>query len=289
MLAPGPDPLMKTSLDHLPEDKRAALAAMTAAIRAVPQVGMIILFGSHARGTWVADPETGYVSDYDLLVVVDDPEAAKPSSAWAEVEAALDRAAGPSATQVLRLDVRELNQEIRRGQFFWSEIVTQGVLLFDARRFTLARPKASTPEERRDLTQEYFDHWFTSAGQFFTNYADNSARGWSAIAAFDLHQAAERYFATALLVFTGTKPHLHDLRKLGDQVSPLHPLLAAPFPMTTEEDQRLFELLRSAYIDARYKKSFRITPGELATLGERVEDLAARVERACREKIKSFA
>ena len=32
---------------------------------------MVVLFGSHARGDWVEDPETGYRSDYDLLVVVE--------------------------------------------------------------------------------------------------------------------------------------------------------------------------------------------------------------------------
>lgn len=32
---------------------------------------MIILFGSHARGDWVRDFQTGYRSDFDLLVLVD--------------------------------------------------------------------------------------------------------------------------------------------------------------------------------------------------------------------------
>ena len=45
-------------------------------------------------------------------------------------------------------------------------------------------------------------------------------------------------------MFTGTKPTSHDLRKLVALVSPLHPLLAEPFPMATEEDPHLFNLLR---------------------------------------------
>nr|MCU0687960.1 HEPN domain-containing protein [Polyangiaceae bacterium] len=84
----------------------------------------------------------------------------------------------------------------------------------------------------------------------------------------------------ALLVFTGTKPTTHDLDKLAKLVAPLHPLLAEPFPRATEEDDRLFKLLKRAYIEARYKRSYRATAEDLATLGERVCELAARVERA---------
>lgn len=114
----------------------------------------------------------------------------------------------------------------------------------------------------------------------------NAARGWNALAAFELHQATERYFATALLVFTGTKPLLHDLKKLVAMVSPLHALLAEPWPMATEEDRHRFDLLRRAYIEARYSKGDKISAGELSVVGERVRDLAGRVERACRERIE---
>ncbi|MDI3288874.1 hypothetical protein [Polyangium sp. 15x6] len=56
-------------------------------------------------------------------------------------------------------------------------------------------------------------------------------------------------------------------------------------PQTTLEDKHLFELLRRAYIDARYDKSYRVTVEELAALGERVRALAAVVERGCQEKV----
>jgi uncharacterized protein len=280
---------MKISIDDLPEKKRAKIAAMVAAIRSVPEVEMILLFGSHARGEWVSDLDTGYVSDYDLLVVVGDPKAGEQAPVWAEVRKKVDRFAQPATAPMIIHDVRELNQEVRRGQFFFSEIVAQGIVLYDSKRFALARPKAATPEERREIAQEYFDHWFTSGATFFKAYRFLAGEGDRSIAAFQLHQATERYFAAALLVFIGTKPTIHDLEKLGALVTPLHPLLAEPFPMATEEDKHLFDLLRRAYIEARYKKSYRITAEELGALGERVRDLAGRVERACRERIASFA
>jgi HEPN domain-containing protein/predicted nucleotidyltransferase len=280
---------MKASLDHLPENKRAKLAAIAEAIRAeAPASGMIVLFGSHARGDWVEDPETGYRSDYDLLVVVGSAEQAEDHALWARVEAAVRPLAAPSPVTLIVHEFRELNQQIRRGQFFFTEVWEQGVVLYDSKRFTLARPKAATPEERRALAQEYFDHWFTSAEGFFDQSKYALSKGRNSISAFELHQAAERYFATTLLVFTGTKPLTHDLEALSKLVAPLHPLLAEPFPRASEEDERLFKLLKRAYIESRYSKSYRITVEELSVLGERVKDLAGRVERVCREKIEAL-
>ena len=277
---------MKTSIEHLPEKKQTQLAAMAARIRAeAPAAAMVVLFGSHARGDWVEDPETGYRSDFDLLVVVEQAEEAEDHALWARVEAAVREIASPTTVTLIVHDVRFLNQQIRRGQFFFAEVVSQGIALFDAKRFTLAKPKGVTPEARRAIAQEYFDHWFASAGEFFAHYEFARDRRSNSIAAFQLHQAAERYFSAALLVFTGTKPTTHDLEELGKLVAPLHPRLAEPFPRATAEDDRLFKLLKKAYIESRYSKSYRITAEELAVLGERVKDLAGRVEQACREAL----
>jgi HEPN domain-containing protein/predicted nucleotidyltransferase len=280
---------MKASIDHLPETKQTKLAAIAGAIRAeAPAAGMIVLFGSHARGDWVEDAETGYQSDYDLLVVVESAEAVEDHALWTRVEAAARSLAEPSPVTVIVHDFRELNQQIRRGQFFFAEVWEQGVVLYDAKRFTLATPKGGTAAERKALAEEYFDQWFTSAYGFFKNYKFSVGEGDLNIAAFLLHQATERYLTTALLVFTGKKPHTHDIEALGKLVAAEHPLLSEPFPMATAADERLFKLLKRAYIESRYSKSYRITAEELGTLGERVRDLAGRVERACRERIEGL-
>jgi hypothetical protein len=35
----------------------------------------------------------------------------------------------------------ELNQEIRSGQYFFVDVIREGVLLYDSRRFNLAKPR----------------------------------------------------------------------------------------------------------------------------------------------------
>ncbi|HLM72562.1 MAG TPA: hypothetical protein VK459_07720, partial [Polyangiaceae bacterium] len=59
-------------------------------------------------------------------------------------------------------------------------------------------------------------------------------------------------------------------------------------PREEPEDERLFKLLKRAYIEARYSKSYRVTAEEFAVLLPRVRDLGARVRVACSEKLVSF-
>ena len=91
-----------------------------------------------------------------------------------------------------------------------------------------------------------------------------------------------------MLVFTGYKQKSHNIEELANQAAALHSALEGALPRTDEEDKRLFDLLKRAYIEARYSKSYTITAGELLVLRARVLDLAARVRRACAEKLASF-
>jgi len=59
-------------------------------------------------------------------------------------------------------------------------------------------------------------------------------------------------------------------------------------PKTDPEDKRLFDLLKKAYIDARYSMSYCVTADELAILQERVLVLGERVRAACIEKMATF-
>ena len=60
---------MRTDLDHLPAHKRELIRAIAGLIQGGARMEMLILFGSYARGDWVEDPETGYVSDVDVRSV----------------------------------------------------------------------------------------------------------------------------------------------------------------------------------------------------------------------------
>ena len=194
---------MKTSLDHLPDHKRARLQDITNLFRESGFVDMLILFGSHARGDWVEDPETGYRSDFDLAAIVESEKTAADLTLWSELERRAREIAGKTPVTLIVHDLKFLNHEIRIGQYFFSDVVSEGVLLHDSRRFTVAKPKALTAQERLGLAERNFANWFDSASKFWRSSRDTGARQWLKEAAFLLHQATERYYHAAHLVFTG--------------------------------------------------------------------------------------
>lgn len=108
-------------------------------------------------------------------------------------------------------------------------------------------------------------------------------------AAFYLHQSTERFYTTTLLVFTHYKPKEHDISKLGKQVNNLDQRFFPVFPRSTPEEERLFDLLKKAYIDARYKREYKITKKELECLAGRVRKLQKLTKEICREKIEGYA
>jgi predicted nucleotidyltransferase len=249
---------------------------------------MVILFGSHARGDWVEDPEHGYFSDYDLLAIVESPSVAEDAALWSRLESKARGVSGEASVTLIAHDIKYVNGEIRAGSYFFGDIRNEGALLLDTRRFMLATPKELSPAERVERAERNFAYWFESAVGFLRGTELYLGERLNNHAAFQLHQAAERLYVATSLVFTGYKRKCHDLLTLSEEAAPLHPDLHGTLPRTTPEDERLFELLRRAYIDARYDKSYRITAPELSTLGERVRGLAAVVERVCREKIASL-
>jgi HEPN domain-containing protein len=105
---------------------------------------------------------------------------------------------------------------------------------------------------------------------------------------FNLHQAAERTYNAIVLVFTGYKPNTHNLDKLKRYTKAFSMELITVFPENTPEEVHLFDLLKRGYVDARYKKDYKITDEELQVLIDRVGKLQGIAERICKEKIEEF-
>lgn len=296
---------MRTDLKHLPGGKQRELAYLVdilleefgkvIATRKAPrlkggQVLKIILFGSYARGDWVEDPIGRYFSDYDLLIIVDHEDLADTVEFWETAEARILREL--SAGQHLRTPVnfivhslQDVNHQLERGRYFFVDIVRDGVLLHNLPGHPLANPTALSPETALDEAKGYFEQWFESAGEFFDDYQSNYDRGRFKKAAFELHQAAEHFYNCALLVLTLYTPKSHNLVRLRNLAEPLDPRLAAIWPTESKFEKRCFELLRAAYIKARYSKHYKITPEELTWLGERVSVLRGTVREICEEQL----
>jgi len=100
-------------------------------------------------------------------------------------------------------------------------------------------------------------------------------------AAFELHQAVERFFDAILLVFTNYRPRSHDLEKLGHMVGGYDPALLTVFPQATEEQKKSFDLLKRAYVEARYNPGYKITKEQLEYLAQGVAKLQDLAKKIC--------
>jgi hypothetical protein len=84
---------------------------------------------------------------------------------------------------------------------------------------------------------------------------------------------------------TRPSPHEIEHREARQSCAQPSPGFAGVFPRTTKEDDDFFKQLKTAYIDARYRRTYHITPEELTTLRTRVLDLRERTDRICKEKL----
>lgn len=286
---------MKTGTDHLPAERQSELQEITDAIRHRFPAEMIILFGSFARGNWVDDryTENGtvyeYKSDYDILVVVDTEVMAirKESSKHWQNKLRRDTKLDTSLNVIFH-GIEYLNSEIENGNYFFVEILNEGVMLYDSGKFTLSEPKALNPADRKYKARLYFNKWFEDANEFLIDFKNAFSRNSYSKAAFELHQATERLYACILLVHIDYKPKTHDLEKLDRQAGKLDYRFKTIFPRATEGEERLFQLLKKAYIESRYALDYKVSKEDLEYLSERVTKLRELTEQACKEKIESF-
>ena len=94
--------------------------------------------------------------------------------------------------------------------------------------------------------------------------ADPRLQGkWRNQAAFNLHQATERAYYCILLVLKLYRPKSHNLNFLSQRREQLDERLIGLWRRDTKEGKRCYELLRAAYIKARYSNFYKISDAEL--------------------------
>lgn len=292
---------MKKSLDHLPLRKQAELRRVVEVVRESFEEAIstrraarlkngkilkIILYGSYARGDWVHDPVGRYFSDFDLLIVVNH-EDLTDGEFWHDAENRL-MPLGPDIRTPVSLIVHgldDVNEQLDRGRYFFADIVREGVALHDTPGAKLHKPADLKAAVALEEAEQHFEKWMSSAAG-----AQNIARlsietnqpNW---AAFMLHQTAEHLYHCILLVVTLYSAKAHNLAFLRKKGEAIDARLAEAWPRETKFERRCFELLREAYVKARYSKHYKISAEELAWLTERVEVLRGLATAVCEERL----
>lgn len=281
---------MKTSLAHLPKQKQAEIIWIKEIIREVVNPEMIILFGSYAKGTYVEHRYVSdgityeYISDYDFLVVTKN----NPEKAYDQESRVMDltqRINPPVNLEIHGIDY--INKGLEWGEYFWVDIIKEGILLYDKNTVQFSTPKELTNAEKKEKAQRYFDTWFPQGSEFLIDAKNAAERGNFKLSDFYSHQATESLYYTTLLVFTDYKPKTHNLWKLRRKAKPYSEELFHLFRAETDKQEKhLFELLKQGYIDARYREDFTISKSELLILIDRVSIMINITKEVCERRIQ---
>lgn len=263
---------MNTSLKHLSQAQRDKLERTVRIIIRAVQPEKIILFGPAA-------------DVFDLLVVSRQGDRRTDYEMQDLIE---NRCREEAPVTALVHDIAYVNRRLAEGQYFFSEISKDGILLYDAHVTPLA--KAAPPDlgKVHAIATKDYQRWSRQGIAFFRSAGFNHDNGEWKVAVFLLHQAAEHIYQAILLAFTGYKPTTHNLDKLRRYTNRFSSEFPVIFPRDNPEEDELFRRLLSGYVDARYKEEFSISEAEVGQLLERIGRLIEIAERVCMGHLASL-
>lgn len=284
---------MNTSLSHLPEKNQFEINHIVEIIKEVINPEMIILFGSYAKGTQVNHKYQNkdgtileYTSDYDFLVVVKKVTQDTSDKEWI-VEEKAEIFNPPVNLEIHEIDF--INYGLERGQYFFADILKEGIVLYDVGTISFSEPRQLSITEKKQLLEDYYSKWFTQGNGFLNGATYYIKRCNYNLAAFMLHQASECFFNLILLTFTGYKPKTHNLKKLRRKTKQYSEELYFVFLSDTDKQEKhLLELLKQAYIDARYKPTYNIKESEAKEILSKVKKISKIVDKVVKEYAESF-
>jgi predicted nucleotidyltransferase/HEPN domain-containing protein len=299
---------MKKEIDHLPAKqqdeleriKQVLMEEFARSIERATQPGKrngkilkIILFGSYARDDWVDEPDNGYQSDFDLLIVVSHEDLTDIADHWYIAEDKILR--DPSIGRTVNIIVHtlaEVNRALSRGEYFWVDIIRDGILLYELPNHALATPKPLTAADAYEMAIGYFEKQRKSANNWLklTQLAGQQEedQDWLNKIAFNLHQTVETIYACFLLTNTFYFPRSHNIKFLRSLSEGQEPQLIEAWPRDSKIDRRRFELLKRAYVEARYSPSYEISAEDLQALLSCAKTLRNIVETLCSEKLEKL-
>ncbi|MBB4573550.1 nucleotidyltransferase and HEPN domain-containing protein [Rhizobium lentis] len=298
---------MKSSLDHMPlrkqrelgrvleilhEEFEDALKDGTAEFKKRGRILKIILFGSYAKGGWVDEPFTmkGYRSDFDLLIIVNNRKLCEFAEYWYKAADRLihDKTIETPVSFIVH-SRREVNSYLKEGQYFFSDIRKEGVVLYELDNEPLAEPKPLSPADRLRVAKEHFDHRYGAALKFHKGLMFYLRERDFNEAAFLMHQSLEQAYSCVLLTLTNYGPPSHNIKFLRSLAEEQDRRLAQAFPRDQHRERAWFNTLNEAYVKARYSKHFEISEEALGWLTARTALLIEIVKSVCEGQLRSLA
>lgn len=270
---------MKQSIDFLPERKQRDLHELVGLIRnEVEDVVMIILYGSYARNTYVeldirrdyGGGKIQYMSDYDILVVSKKRLGSRTVTVSSRVKSSFlknKNANTQTRPSIINESITKFNNALSEGRYFYVDILTEGIVLYDSGECQLATPCELNYSEILQIAKEYYRAKLHKAKRHYAHYKTDYLDKEYTYCTFDLHQTVEHLIKAIPLVFILYGHKEHELDTLIEKCKAYTLELVKVFPLDTEEEKHHFELLERSYIEARYNDKFVVPKEVVDALG----------------------
>lgn len=285
---------MLTTIAHLPEGEIKLLAQLVQKIVSAVAPDKIICYGSRTNimQDWSCfltgeDHQEDISTRFDLLILTHATEK-RPDY---DIIQLIEQECPPVGTVTCIVHkLSSVNDALAEGSRFFTGLYHKGVLLYDGTGIPLVTPP-ELPDTSAVISKikAYWDKEYSLAQHFFNVASHSISSGWSVLAVFLLHQAAEHTCKALIRVFTGYRCNTHNLSRLLALTENFSLLPMSVFPGITYEETELFNLLLKGYSDSRYKDGYHVTIEKATILVARVKELQAVAEHLYQKKINSYA
>ncbi|MBY5866485.1 HEPN domain-containing protein [Rhizobium leguminosarum] len=181
---------------------------------------------------------------------------------------------------------REVNTYLKEGQYFFSDIRKEGIVLYELDDEPLTEPQPLSSADQLRVAKKHFEERYPTADGFLDTARYALSRGRSKEAVFQMHQSLEQAFSCVLLTLTNYGPPSHNIKFLRSLAEEQDHRLAEAFPRDQHKERAWFNTLNEAYVKARYSKHFEISNEALVWLGDRTALLLELVETVCCEHLE---
>lgn len=225
------------------------------------------------------------VTHYDLLILLPATDKRNIDELQDIIES---RCKPHTPVTVIILNTQQFNHQLTTAHPFACNVHAHALHVYNAGATALVKPHRPDNSSLQLQAKQAFDKWHQLAREFMTGAELYAMRRQFAMAAFMLHQVAERSYVELIQVMTGYRAGTHNLDKLLRYAKSFSADIHLLFPRNNEQEEHLFRQLQKAYIHSRYKDDYAVTEQEVKELLARVKKLLHLCGKLCEEKIASF-
>ena len=176
------------------------------------------------------------------------------------------------SVNVLSHSEKSVSEALRDRHPFFCKIFNEGFILHVAQHFQFERSLGDSKNSEPSKSKRESERSFTLSQSLLEVASDALSSGSHDVGVFLLHQSVEQMCIASIKAHLSYRPTTHNVANLIDLVGCYLPEVKDLFPCNTSDEQELFDFLRKAYSDVRYKASYRIPEHIAFSLLERVTE-----------------